>query len=59
MTKGQKNGKPADIFTSKPVTAGLRGDSHIEIIDGLKEGDKIKPGAYTGPKRKSMEMNFD
>jgi HlyD family secretion protein len=57
VSKGVKDGKPADIFTSKSITAGLRGDSHVEILDGLKEGDRIKPGAFTGPKRKSLGMD--
>ena len=30
----------------KPVKTGIIGDSDIEILDGLKEGDEIVVGSY-------------
>jgi len=41
------------------VKVGKIYNGKAEILEGLKEGDRVKPGAYTGPKRKSLEMNFD
>jgi hypothetical protein len=31
----------------------------VEIVSGLKAGEKVKPGIYKGPPRKAMDMNFD
>jgi HlyD family secretion protein len=59
VTVTHKDGKPVDTAAPRPVVAGLRGDSHVEIVSGLKEGERVKPGAYTGPKRKAMDLNFE
>lgn len=53
-----KDGKTVTTATKRPVTAGLRGDSFVEIISGLKQGEQVKPGIYTGPPRKSLDMDF-
>jgi RND family efflux transporter MFP subunit len=52
-------GKKVTTFASRSVTVGLRGDSHVEILSGLREGEKVKPGIYTGPPRKALNLNFD
>lgn len=54
-----KNGKKTDVFTPRPITISLRGDTHVEILSGLKEGERVKPGVYTGPKRRSLDINID
>jgi HlyD family secretion protein len=58
LTQAVKEGKTVDTYTPRKVVAGLRGDSHIEIISGLKEGEKVKPGVYSGPARKGLDMDF-
>lgn len=58
LTQTVKDGKLVDTYTPRKVVAGLRGDSHIEIISGLKEGEKVKPGVYNGPARKGLDMDF-
>lgn len=58
-TQTTKDGKAVDVYTSRTVVAGLRGDTHVEIVSGLKAGEKVKPGIYKGPPRKAMDMNFD
>ena len=32
--------------TFRPVKVGIAGEKHFEILDGLKEGDKIVAGTY-------------
>ncbi len=59
VTEGVKDGKKADVFTDRPIKVGLRGDTFVEITDGLKQGERIKPVPYTGPKRKEMDMDFN
>src|SRR5207247_3452322 len=59
VTQGRKDGKPQDVFTTRQVTVGLRGDNHVEILSGLKQGERVKPSPYAGPKRKELDMNFD
>ncbi|MCC6730778.1 MAG: efflux RND transporter periplasmic adaptor subunit [Chthonomonadales bacterium] len=58
MKETRKDGKPVVTFERHPVVAGLRGDAHIEIVSGLKVGDRAKPGQFTGPKRKAIDLNF-
>ena len=45
-------GKPIET----PVKLGLRGDSRVEILSGLKENDIVYPARYTGPARRKLDM---
>ena len=45
-------------FTKRTVTAGLRGDSHVEIVSGLKEDDKVKQTPFSGPPRKGLNIGI-
>lgn len=52
----QKEGKTITSYSPRKVDAGLRGDSHVEIVSGLKPGDRVKPGVYKGPARQSIDF---
>ena len=54
-----KDGVNIETFRPRKVTAGLRGDSHVEVVSGLKLGEKVKPGVYKGPSRKSIDLNIN
>ncbi|MDE2127438.1 MAG: HlyD family efflux transporter periplasmic adaptor subunit [Armatimonadetes bacterium] len=53
IVKGVPTQKPTPV----PVVAGLRGDEYTEIVSGLKAGDKVVPAPYTGPPRKTFDIN--
>jgi HlyD family secretion protein len=53
-----KDGAPVETFHAKHLTAGLRGDSHVEVVSGLKAGEKVKPGIFKGPSRKAIDMEM-
>lgn len=59
MTQTQKEGKTVTSYTPREVKVGLRGDSHVEILEGLKENEKVKPGVFTGPKRQQLDINMN
>lgn len=46
---GSETAKPLDIQT-RQVLLGVRSANYIEVISGLKPGDRVLPTAYTGPK---------
>lgn len=52
------NGKTVDKNETRTVKTGLRGDAFVEILEGLKEGEKVRPQPFTGPKRQQFEMNI-
>ncbi len=52
------NGKTVDRNETRTVKTGLRGDAFVEILDGLKEGEKVRPQPFQGPKRQQFEMNI-
>lgn len=59
VTQTVKNGQKTDVFTPRSVTVGLQGDSHVEIVSGLKPGERVKPGEFTGPRRKSIDLDIN
>ncbi len=52
------NGKPVDRNETRTVKIGLRGDAFVEVVEGLKEGEKVRPQPFKGPKRQQFEMNI-
>lgn len=50
------NGKTVDKNETRTVKTGLRGDAFVEVVDGLKEGEKVRPQPFTGPNRQQFEM---
>lgn len=56
VTTTTKEGKPVDTVESRAVTVGLRGDDAVEITDGVKPGERVKPNAYTGPPIPKMDF---
>ncbi|MCS6830484.1 MAG: efflux RND transporter periplasmic adaptor subunit [Armatimonadota bacterium] len=52
------DGKAVDKNETRTVKTGLRGDAFVEILEGLKEGEKVRPQPFTGPKRQQFEMNI-
>lgn len=52
------NGKAVDKNETRTVKTGLRGDAFVEIVEGVKEGEKVRPQPFTGPKRQQFEMNI-
>jgi HlyD family secretion protein len=56
VTTGQQNGQPSDIVTTRPAVVGLRGDDFVELVSGVKEGERVRPLPYKGPPRKGVEM---
>ncbi|MEP6754111.1 MAG: efflux RND transporter periplasmic adaptor subunit [Chthonomonadales bacterium] len=59
VTQTTKDGKITETYTPRKVVAGVVGDTYTEIASGLKEGEKVKPGLYTGPPRKAFNLKID
>ncbi len=58
LPTGALDEKGAPKTVERPITVGLRGDTYLEVLSGLKKGEKVKPQPFTGPPRKAIEMNF-
>lgn len=56
VTTTMKDGKPVETAAPQPVTVGLRGDDFVEVVDGLKPGQKVRPNPYSGPPRPKLEL---
>ena len=56
VTSETKNGKVVETATARKVKTGLRGDGFIEIVSGVKVGEKVRPEAYDGPPRKTIDI---
>lgn len=52
------NGRSVDKNETRTVKIGLRGDAFVEILEGVKEGEKVRPQPFQGPKRQQFEMNI-
>jgi len=50
VTEVKKKGETTQKLTPRKVRVGLRGDAFVEILSGLKEGEKVKPNAFNGPR---------
>jgi len=58
VTSAMKDGKSVETATKREVVTGLKGDDSIEIISGLKEKDRVRPNPFTGPARKTIDINM-
>ena len=57
VTEGMKDGVKTQSVALRTVKIGLRGDDFIEVKEGLKAGEKLRPFPFSGPKRE--KLNFD
>ncbi|HET6384188.1 MAG TPA: efflux RND transporter periplasmic adaptor subunit [Armatimonadota bacterium] len=56
VTDTLKNGQKVETIRVQPVTVGLRGDDYVEILSGVKLGEKLRPVPYSGPPRKTIDL---
>ncbi len=57
VTSTMVAGKATHSTKATPVAVGLKGDTFTEIKSGTAVGTRVKPGAFTGPPRKGIDMN--
>jgi HlyD family secretion protein len=56
VTETKEGNETKETATERKVKTGLKGDDFIEIVEGLKEGEKIRPNPFTGPERKTIDI---
>jgi HlyD family secretion protein len=52
-------GKSKERVSEAVVRVGLEGDSHAEALSGLREGERLKPYPFQGPKREALDINVE
>ncbi len=57
VTDSTVNGEKKETTTARKVKVGLKGDDFVELAEGVKEGEKVRPNAFTGPERKAIDIN--
>jgi HlyD family secretion protein len=58
VTMEKKDGRNVEKLTPRKVVVGLEGDTYAEIVSGLRSGEKLKPGDFSGPKRRGVQIDF-
>ncbi|MCS6777555.1 MAG: HlyD family efflux transporter periplasmic adaptor subunit [Chloroherpetonaceae bacterium] len=58
VTQIERDGQKVEQISTRKVRVGLRGDDFVEIVSGLKEGEKVRPYPFTGPPRKTIDLEF-
>ncbi len=56
VTTTTKDGQTVEKVQPRAVTVGLRGDDYVEILSGMREGDRVRPNPFSGPPRKSIDI---
>lgn len=56
ISTGVRDGVKSEITIPRSVVVGLRGDDYVQILSGLSEGERVRPAPYTGPPRKTIDM---
>jgi multidrug efflux pump subunit AcrA (membrane-fusion protein) len=59
VTETMKDGKKTETTAPRDVQVGLRGDDFVEILSGVKENERVRPSAFTGPPRKAIDIMGD
>lgn len=58
VTSAAKDGQPTETIVKRDVVVGLRGDDFVEILSGMREGEKVRPNPYSGPPRKEIDIDM-
>ena len=56
VTVAAAGDQTSEKIVRRDVIVGLRGDDFVEILSGVREGEKVRPNPYTGPPRKEIEI---
>ncbi len=54
----RREGKPGEEEQPREIRVGLRGETHVEVLSGLREGERVRVPAFQGPKRQAMDVEF-
>ena len=58
VTSTMKDGHKVESTTPREVKIGLKGDDYIEVVSGLSEGEKVRPNPFSGPPRKTIDIDM-